>query len=215
MARTGTPLSDWESLASEWSEEDKQSMYEFLFEPHTLAYLEERLAYVRQLHQDFLRSDNLLIKMNAAWWLAGVHPAQEQGYAEIWGDEDSPEWDTYDMLAALHNVVDYVVTHPETYELHRNTFDRAASIWDVLTSHYPFLRQHFSSDATVREIARAWREERDIDPLPVSKQKWIYDQIVVECVNLFNHAGDTMAKCCPKAYAILTLVYLSGDAANC
>lgn len=152
--------------------------------------------------------------MNATLWKAGLHWAQEEGYEKVWGDEDSPEWDTYDMLAALATIVAYVANYPDVYAKHRNAFDRASGMWQMLLGHYPFLRQRVASGISVREIARAWREAGHLDELPADKQEWLHNQMVIECVQLFDKPGPTLERHCPEAYAIIALVTISPEGAK-
>ncbi|MGB8517627.1 MAG: hypothetical protein WCD45_07025, partial [Gallionella sp.] len=108
--------------------------------------------------------------------------------------------------AALGNIATFVAAHPEVYEKHANAFDRATGMWQMLENNHPFLNQQFDLNVTVREVARAWRDEKNIDQLPSDQQTWLRNQMVIECVNLWNHAGETLERSCPKAYAIITLL---------
>lgn len=211
--RTGCPLSRWEALAADWSEEDQAAMKSFLNEPRCKDYMDYQLSVVRKQQQDFLISDNSTIRLLAGWWKAGVHPAQEEGWDQVWGKEESPRWDSYDMLAALGNVVAYVSTHPEAYQAHANAFDRATGLWQTLSSCHPFL-QEFDAELAVRDVARAWREAGHLNGTPPDKQEWLHKQMVIECVNLWNIAGPMLERCCPRAYAILTLVTISPEGAK-
>lgn len=211
--RTGCPLSRWEALAVDWSEEDRAAMRSFLTEPRIEDYMEHRLSVVRQQQQNLLSSDKFTVRLLAGWWMAGIHPAQEEDWDETWGQEESTEWDTYDMLAALGNIVAYVSTHPETYHAHGNAFDRATGMWQTLSGHHPFL-QAFDPELAVRGVARAWREAGHLKSTPPDKQEWLHDQMVIECVNLWNIAGPTLERCCPMAYAIITLVTISPEGAK-
>lgn len=212
---TDVPLSRWEELAVLWSKEDKLEMQSFLNSQRFKDYMENQFSVVKKYQQRYTNSENLITRMSALMWKAGCHPDQDEGAEEIWGDEVSPEWDSYDMLAAIGNIATFVATHAEVYEKHANAFDRATGMWQMLKNNHPFLKQQFDSNVTVREVARAWREEKNIDQLPGDQQTWLRNQMVIECVNLWNHAGETLERCCPKTYAIITLVTLSPDGANC
>lgn len=212
--RTDCPLARWEGLASGWSEEDRSAMMTFMNEQRCKDYMDHQFAVVRQQQQNFLSSDNFTIRLIAGWWKAGVHPAQEEGWDDVWGQEDSSKWDTYDMLAALGNIVAYVAAHPETHHEYSNAFDRATGMWQMLMGHHPFLRQQFSPEISVRDVAREWREADHIDHLSADKPEWLHKQMVIECVNLWNVAGPTLERCCPKAYAIITLVTISPEGAK-
>lgn len=211
--RTGCPLSRWEALAADWSEEDRAAMRSFLSESRIKDYMEHRLSVVRQQQQNLLTSDKFTVRLIAGWWMAGIHPAQEEGWGETWGRDESPTWDTYDMLAALGNVVAYVSTHPETYQAHGNAFDRATGMWQTLSGYHPFL-QAFDPELAVRDAARVWREAGHLNGTPPDKQEWLHKQMVIECVNLWNIAGPTLERCCPTAYAIITLVTISPEGAK-
>jgi hypothetical protein len=166
-------------------------------------------VYTAKLQQElFQEGDDFLPKLLASWYAAGVHPAQE----EDWSEDDSPIWDTYDMLAALGDAVQYVADKDELYQLHRDIFDRATGAWQMLLSHYPFLREPSSFGADVRAVAKTWREAAHLKCLPEKKQQWIHQQLIIECVNLWNHADDVLKEHCPKAFDIITLVTLSPEA---
>ncbi|TCV81272.1 hypothetical protein [Sulfurirhabdus autotrophica] len=207
--RTGFTLSRWDELAVDWSKEDRTAMMAFLSEPRYLDYMEHRLMNVKQRQQRILSSDSVTTKLLAGMWMAGIHPAQDENHQTIWGEETLLEWDTYDMLAALKRIVAYMVTHPEIYQEHGNVFDRASGMWQMFSGHHPFLRQLFTPDISVRDVAKEWREVGHLGLLSAEKQAWFHNQMVIECTNLCNLAGETLEKNCPHAFAILTLVSLS------
>ncbi|MHB0986880.1 MAG: hypothetical protein ACYC05_14990 [Sulfuricella sp.] len=209
--RTGCPLSQWETLAADWSDEDRSAMKTFLSEPRCKDYMEHRLSVVRQQQQDFLSAESFTTRLIAGWWMAGLHPAQEEGWDEAWDQEESPKWDTYDMLAALGNIVTYVAAHPDTYQEHGNAFDRATGMWQTLAGQHPFLHQKFDPELSVRDVASTWREAGHLDRIPSDRQEWLHKQMVIECVNLWNIVGQTLEHRCPRAYAIMTLVTISPE----
>lgn len=60
-------------------------------------------------------------------------------------------------------------------------------------------------------MAARMREQKLLDTLPVINQKWLKDQLVVECANLFEQDGfDELHLQCPQATELVALVALSG-----
>jgi hypothetical protein len=205
---TNCKLSQWGLLAEEWSTEDRAAMQAFLDSERCNHYL-RKFVYAAKLQQElFQESDDFLPKLLASWYAAGVHPAQE----ENWNEDDSSIWDTYDMLAAVGDVVQYLADKDELYKLHFDIFDRATGVWQMLLSHYPFLCEPSTFKSEVRAVAKAWRGASYLAELPDEKQQWIHQQLIIECTNLWNHADDVLSKHCPKAYDIIVLVTLSPEA---
>ena len=159
----------------------------------------------RQAMIDFIDSDRFT--ENFSQHLKKIFDIQKTAHTN-----DSPFWDTYDMLAALRNVVHYIVGKPEQYQTQRNAFDRISGTWQMLTGNYEFLRRINTEDRSVRGIASAWRNEAHLEQLPEDKQRWIFSQMIVECINLWNFAFEILEPNCPDAYNIIVLVTLSGPA---
>lgn len=202
-------LSRWEALAKDWPPEDCAAMKSFLASERCNQYL-TKLVYIAQLQQElFLVGDDFLPKLLAGWYANGIHPAQEESWSE--GD-DSPWWDTYDMLAAVGHVVQFVSTKNELYQLHPHIFDRATGVWQMLLSHYPFLREPAAIQADIRAIAKSWRESESLKVLSDDKQEWIHQQLMIECSNLWNQADDVLKEYCTNAFDIFSLVTLSPEA---
>jgi len=65
LKRTGCPLSQWENIAHEWSEEDRVAMKAELSCSRFQEYLESQLALVMECQDRLLSSDNPTIRMIA------------------------------------------------------------------------------------------------------------------------------------------------------
>lgn len=205
---TNCQLSQWEALAKDWSPEDQGAMQSFLSSERFHHFLNNLMHGAKMQQESFKKENDLLPKLLASWYAAGVHPAQE----ENWSEDDSPIWDTYDMLAALGDVVQYLADKDELYQLHLNIFDRATGMWQMLLSKYSFLREPSAVKSEVRAVAKLWRDANYLAELPDEKQQWIHQQMIIECMTLWNYADDVLTKHCPKAYDIMVLVTLSPEA---
>jgi hypothetical protein len=122
---------------------------------------------------------------------------------------ESNEWDDYDMLAALGVVVATVSDNPDLYAMHGQAFDRLCGMWAVVQERLVFLQESISPEENARALARKWRaiNERDFGPIVKS---W-HDQLMIECMNLWNHAGQTLEDRYPGPYGILSLVTMSPE----
>lgn len=95
---TGYCLSDWREFTSDWSEKDKVAMREFL-EGRATALFDTGMAAVVKTQAELHEPSSFLTKALVGTWDAGVHPAQEEGWAE--SNLGGTQWDDYDVLAAL------------------------------------------------------------------------------------------------------------------
>jgi hypothetical protein len=62
-----------------------------------------------------------------------------------------------------------------------------------------------------RQLAQQWRDLGTLNALDDDRKDWLHRQLVIECVNLWNHAGESLEGACPGAYGIVTLVSLSHE----
>jgi hypothetical protein len=206
--KTNCKLSRWETLAKDWSLDDRVAMRVFLSSERCSDYLHHFLSVAKSQQELFHESDDFLTKLLAGWHSLGIHPAQE----EDWNESDSPIWDSYDMLAALGDVVQYVEEKKELYERHLQIFDRATGVWNMFLTRYPFLRTPIAIHSDVRAVAKLWRDAEYLESLPDETQVWIRQQMMIECINLWNHAEDVLMDHCKNAFDIICLVTLSPEA---
>jgi hypothetical protein len=203
--RSGYQVGRWEEVAKDWSIEDRSAMHAFLTSERLANYLQQNLDAARWQQERYRTSDNFIAKALATWYRAGVHPAQEPG----WVDGTSSLWDEFDMLAALRQVVQFMARHPDLSQLHQTAFDRATGVWQMLLVEYPMLRESLSPDVHARAVASDWRRRRIFAAIPTDKRQWIQDQMIIECMNLWNHAFDILEIHCPEAFRIVALVSLT------
>lgn len=206
--RSGLTLADLDHFSSDWSDEDKAVFQAFLAEDRNQNYFQEGLDSIVAFRNDLTKA--FMAQYVSALRKAGLHPDQE----EVWSEEESSEWDAYDMLAALRDVVIYTAKHPGIYQAHSNALDRATGMWQMLSGHHSFLRNPVPSGLPVRDVARAWRDAGHLNKLAMDQQEWLRKQLIIECANLWNHAGEALEESCPRAYAIMTLATTSPDGAE-
>lgn len=202
LVSSGLRVSDWEELTANWTEPDKAAFSEFL-EGRAMVLFNNGMAEVARVREAKERLERE--RWNAALRLMRDYFEQEEWLAGI----DSPEWDDYDMLAAIALIVATLSTRPDLHAQHPTTFDRAIGVWSMLAGHHDFLRQSIPPGRMAKELARQWRDQGNLDVLDDDGKDWLHRQLVIECVNLWNHAGENLKAACPGAYGIITLVTLS------
>jgi len=203
LVSSGLRVSDWEKLTANWVEADKEAFREFL-EGRAMVLFNNGMAEVARVRDAKERLErerwdavsSVMRNLEQEEWLDGI---------------DSPEWDDYDMLAAIGLVVATLSTRPDLHDRHPAAFDRAVGMWSVLAGHHDFLRQPIAPGRMAKELARQWRDLGTLDVLDDDRKDWLHRQLVIECVNLWNHAGDSLEVACPGAYGIITLVSLSHE----
>jgi hypothetical protein len=204
LVTSGLRLSDWNSLTSAWSDEDKVVFREFLSGRATELFQTAMDAVAR------VRKVNAEEKRRRAEKLLGVLRTLPE---EEWIKQlETKDWDDYDMLAALGFIVRTVSDNPDMYSRHCDTFDRICGMWLVLQDELMFLQEPASPEESVRALARKWRAINDRDYSPIVKS-W-HDQLVIACMYLWDHAGKTLEDLCPGAFGILTMVTLSPGGAD-
>jgi hypothetical protein len=204
LVSSGMWLSDWDSLTSAWSEEDKMAFREFLTGRAKELFQTGMDAVAR------VRKANDEEKRRRTEKLLGVLRTLPE---EEWIKQlETKDWDDYDMLAAVGLIVSTVSDSPNVYARHCDTFDRICGMWMVLKEELVFLQEPVSPEEGARALARKWRAINDRDFGPVVSS-W-HDQLIIECVNLWNHAGQTLEDLCPGAFGILAMVTLSPEGAS-
>lgn len=200
---SGLRVSDWEELTADWTEPDKAAFREFL-EGRAMVLFNNGIAEVARVREASER-------LERERWDAALRVMRDFEQEEWLDGIDSPEWDDYDMLAAIGLIVATLLTRPDLHDRHPAAFDRVIGMWSVLAGHHDFLRQPIAPGRTAKELARQWRDLGDLDALDDDRKLWLHSQLVIDCVNLWNHAGDSLKVACPGAYGIITLVSLSHE----
>jgi hypothetical protein len=203
VVSSGLRVSDWDTLTADWTEADKASFREFI-EGRAMTLFNNGMAEVARVRDAKERLErerwdavlSVMRNLEQEEWLDGI---------------DSPEWDDYDMLAAIGLIVATISTKPDIYGRHPAPFDRATGMWSMLAGHYDFLGQSITLSQKAKELAQKWRDRGDLDAVVDDRRIWLHNQLVIECVNLWNHTGETLERLCPGAYGILTLVSLSPE----
>jgi hypothetical protein len=201
LVPSGLRLSDWNVLTTSWSEADKASFQEFLA-TRARDLFQKGMDAVERVRKAV--DDEKKRKTEELIRVLRTLPEEE------WIKQlESKDWDDYDMLAALGVIEATVSENPEVYARHGQTFDRLCGMWSVVKDRLVFPQESISPEDNARALARKWRAINDRDFGPVVSS-W-HDQLIIECVNLWNHAGQTLEDVCPGAFGILVMVTLSPE----
>ena len=208
MFNSGFSLADWDALTADWSEEDKEAFQGFL-DGRAKPLLDKAWQEVEAKQRDLRQGGTPLSRILAAWYEAGVHPAQEEGWEE--SDVGGPDWDDYDVLAALGQIRMLLPEHPQYLERWQ-TQARLEAIWQVFARQIAFPDHWPDAQRPVRECADEARQGGWMDRLAPEKQNWLHDQAIIEIVELWNVLGDGFRAAMPQPYGIVELVVCSPEA---
>lgn len=204
---SGYRLAQFNEFAADWSAQDKTALWDFI-DVRASALFDEGLSKTVAL-QEILRTDGEgMSKLIVAWWDAGVHPAQEDYKTEEW---DSHIWDTYDMLAALGQMLHFL----NEMELEPRLLDdrmRINAMWAVYSGKVPLLRGWPSLEITPRAAALQAREGKWLEDMDPQHRSTLHRQCVSECVMLWDHLGERLQAVFPDCAKIIDLVVVSPDA---
>lgn len=205
--RSGYRLAQFDEFAADWSEQDKTALWDFIHVRASTLF-DNGLSKTLEI-QEILRSQaEGMSKLMVAWWDAGVHPAQEGYKTEEW---DSPNWDTYDMLAALGQMLHFL----NEMDLEPILLDdrmRLNAMWAVYGGHIPMLRGWPDLETTPRGAASRAREGKWLDAMDAQHRSTLHQQCVSECVMLWDHLGERLQAVFPDCAKIIDLVVVSSDA---
>lgn len=216
--RSGVCLDRREELAMQWTAPDRQAFEDFLCEPRMREQIQVWLGFAKQAQQEQLRSGSLASRILAGWHLAGIHPAQEEGWEE--GDaaplpdgRQAWEWDSYDALAAYMRIAGRV---RQGVGLLERWLPRAEGYLGVAYQRLPGLAEFGFSDAeSSRDLATRLRDAKLLDNAPMLTAKWIQEQLIVECNQIYDSEGfDDLRPVMRGDTDIIELVALSRQAAR-
>ena len=204
--RSSHRLSEFETFARDWSEEDKAVFWEFI--NVRAAYLFQEGLQVAMTVQKLLRTQaEGTTKVMVAWWDAGVHPSQVGTPVR---EGELPECDACDMLAVIGQMHGFM----QTMQLDGRLLDdkmRQTAIWATLTRDVPRLKDWPTLAIAPRAAARAARESQWLDILPAGGREAMHRQFVYECVALWDHFGPRLEDDYPAQFELLNLVALSPE----
>lgn len=204
----GYRLSEWEQCAADWSEEDREAFRAFLSgraEPVLREYLDTVKIGQARLHC----AEDTLTRILVGWWDAGCHPTQEEGWDA--SDVGTPDWDDCDMLAALGQARALLPVRKE-FSAQWQARARLEAFWNICRCELPQIGGWPAADRPVRECAAEARAAGWLEGLDSGKRKWLHDQAVAECVELWNALGDGFRAALPQPYGIVELVVVSPEA---
>lgn len=204
---SGYRLSQHEKFAADWSEEDKEAFWEFI--TVRAAHLFEEALSLTVSVQELLRTRSEgTTKLMVAWWDAGVHPAQEGAPVE---EGELPVWDTYDMLAAIGQVLNRLQGMQLTDRLLDDRM-RLTALWSLYARDVQQLVSWPDTSKTPRVAAQQARDGQWLDAMPASARSNLHRQCVYECVALWDHLGAQLERDFPGPADIINLVVVSSEA---
>ena len=210
---SGYTLAQFSELSIGWPDEDKIAFQAFL-DDRCQDLFAVGLREVERIKQWLLDESGMPARWLAHCYQAGCHPCQEDGWDESW--VGSPEWDTYDMLAALGQLSILLPQQP-THVVTRLGFalDRLQGVWRSLQMNFPIPRDWPSLESDARECADSARLLGWLADVSEDRQHWLRQQCIIECVNLWNAYGDGFQADFPKQYGIIERVVVSPEADTC
>lgn len=207
---SGSRLANWEAEFREWPEDDKRTFRELL-ESRAAPTLQGYLAVVENVQAQLRASPDFLTKVLSAWWDHGLHPAQEVGWDE--SDVGYPEWDDYDMLAALGQACSVLPENQEIMELGQDPLWMLQAYWNMVRSHVTLKPDSWPDPGKpVRACSGEARQNAWLDRLTGSERDWLRKNGISICVTLWNAYGENLKTAVPQAYGIIELVVVSEDA---
>lgn len=205
--RSGYRLSQFDEYAADWATDDRKAFWDFVL-IRTDFLFDEAMSQVLAAQHSLRNSAEGITKLMVLWWDAGVHPAQE-GYPVEEGA--LPVWDTYDMLAALGQMVLFLNMMDLDGPL-LNDRMRLNALWSVYSNDIPKLSGWPDFEQTPLGGAQIARDEKWFDAWDVGMRKAVHRQCVHECVMLWDHLGDRLQVIFPDCARIIDLVVVSTDA---
>jgi hypothetical protein len=205
---SGFHVSEWDKMTVDWSEADKTSFRKFL-EGRAAPLLQQGLDAARNAQKLLHQVPSPVTRILVGWCDAGCHPSQEEGWAE--SDVGSPEWDDYDVLAALGQMAGLFRQQSISSE-NWQVEARLQAFWNLVVTHIPHADGWPKTDLPVRKCASEAREGHWLEAIDEGSRKWFHEQGVVECVSLWNSLGDGFRASAPQPYGIIELVVISPEA---
>lgn len=209
---SGYTLAQFSELSVGWPDEDKMAFRGFL-DDRCQDLFAAGLREVERAKQWLLDESGMPARWLAQCYLAGCHPCQEDGWDE--SRVGSPEWDTYDMLAALGQLSALLPQHPDIVSRLGFALDRLQGVWRSLQMNFPIPPDWPSLESDVSECANSARRLGWLSAISEDRQHWLRQQCVIESVNLWNAYGDGFQMDFPKQYRIIELVVVSREADAC
>ena len=154
-------MSQFDEFAAGWSLDDKKAFADFVrirAEPLFSSALDTVQAAQKRVRETAEGTTRLMV----TWWDAGVHPAQQGSLPQA---GESPQWDTYDMLAALGQAR-WVLNAIETGQQALSDRDRLNALWAVYSRDIPLLSDWLGLGQSLREAATMARQGKAIGCLP-------------------------------------------------
>jgi len=204
----GFKLSEWEERSG-WSEADRAAFREFLA-GRGAPVLREWLDAWKTKQAKLREAEAPLTRLLVAWWDAGCHPAQEEGWEA--SDVGTPDWDDYDLLAALGQACKLLPGRAEIAGNEKPLW-MLQSYWNIVRFDLrPRLDAWLDATVGVREAAAQARENGWLEDMNPSKRDWLHVNGISVCIQLWNAYGDRLRAAIPQPYGIIELVVLSPEA---
>lgn len=204
--KSGYYLSQFEEFADGWSDEDKAAFWDFI-NIRAAQLFTDSLELARKVQHILRTQAEGSTKVLVAWWDAGVHPLQDATPSPV---GVLPEWDDYDMLAAIGQMRKYMQNMQVTDRLKDDQM-RETAMWAVYSKTVQQLCDWPDLTTPTRAAAQAGRAERWLDCMNANARATLYRQCVFECTALCDHFGPQLETEFPGPFEILNLVAISPE----
>lgn len=204
---SGFRLGQFKEFAKGWGLADKDAFWDFI-RGRAQPVFDKGLAKTCEIQHILRTQAEGYPKLMVMWWDAGVHPAQGGYQVEAW---DTPEWDTYDMLAAIGQVRT-LLGEIDKEGAQLDDLMRLNAWWAVYGHDVPQLAGWPDAGIHPREEARRARGGKWLDAMDTDKRTTLHRQCVHECVALWDHWGAKFPLIFPDAAKIIDLVVVSPEA---
>lgn len=203
---TGYSLAECDALSAHWTGADREAFAAFLQEARVNTLLGQWLAVAQEAQQRMSREPDFVSTVLSAWRAAGVHPDQEEG----WDDIDRPDWDDYDLVAALATFGDRLDAGAFSAPAEREAIMMLQGYLGVIT--LPETARAGSIVPSARDLASAWRDIGLLDDGDADHRQWVHDQGVVIADNLWDKLLEASLRSISRdGLGILKLVVVSGE----
>lgn len=206
---SGFHLSDWDALTAEWTDEDIVAFRQFL-ETRAQPTITGWLECIRNAQRALSQSASPTIRILVAWWQAGIHPAQEEGWAA--SDVGSPDWDDCDLLAAIGQLVQAIENDSSAHDWRIGA--RLNAFWHIVRQQIPEVAGWSLAGRSVRTCAEEARSGGWLVHASERDRGWVHEQGIIECVCAWNSLGEHLREIAPQANGIIELVALSPEASR-